>query len=259
MRALSALAIAILVNACSEQPTTPAQPDATAALAGGTAPAGPAAPAGEEAAFIVTSAAVYRLPDEKAVDPKTNKPERAFAYLQRGESISALKQEGDWTQIKTNDDKVGWTKNANVLLAEGINLATVIDEVKTFSQPGFTYLVAGKTITPGSVLFVSKTKDTFSEVNYVGAYKTWVLNDKLIVDAREVEAARLVSRAKSLEKGNEGKSGKDKEENDKKIKETWDLAREQFGDTRLMTALNAAVPAPADAPTEAAAAPAETH
>lgn len=238
-----------LVAACTQggQNNAPSTPPANEPPTG--APAPTAQPeVKEQSAYLLYTAALLKQPsdDKKVKNPSTGKDESNWmASLYRGEEVTLLKQDGDWSQVRASDGKEGWMKSSSILSSEGVTVATVFDEAKTFSRPDF--LAPSKTvIAPGSLLYVIKKSkdDTFSEINYAGSSSVWVETGKLNSDGREVSAARVVSRARSLD-----------ERKDEQAKQYWELAKSQFGDTQVVQKTSAVPAAPAPAP-DAAPAPA---
>jgi hypothetical protein len=223
MRPLALCVVAVsLVSACSKKeavaPATPATAEPVAA----------AAPAGHEPeAFLLYSAVMNRQAsdDKKVKNEKTGREEANWmATLYRGEAVTLLGAQGDWSQVRSSDGNTGFIKSAALLASEGVTLVTVLDEVKTFTRPDF--LAPSKTvIAPGTLLFLLKKSkdDTFGEVNYRGTSSLWLEAGRLNLDGREVAAARVVSRARALEDGK-----------DEQAKQYWDVARTQFGDTQVV-------------------------
>jgi hypothetical protein len=86
---------------------------------------------------------------------------------------------------------------------------------------------------------VLKTKDQFTEVNHYGQASTWLLSEKLNTDSREIAAAKLLAKVRWL-----------KSKNDPSADTVMELAKTQFGDSRLVGMANpdASIGAPADAP-----------
>jgi hypothetical protein len=221
MRPLALCLALTVVSGCSSKPATP-----TPAQPGGEPTAVAAPVTHEQDAFLLYSAAMYRqASDEKKVkNEKTGREEfNWMATLYRGETVTVLGQQGDWSQVRSSDGNTGFLKSASILSAEGVGVATVLDEVKTFSRPDF--LAPSKTtIAPGTLLFlVKKSKDdTFGEVNYKGTSTLWLEAGRLNLDPREVAAARIVSRVRTLD------DAKDEQA------KYWDVARTQFGDTQVV-------------------------
>ncbi len=219
---------AVAFAACTEAATpeggeaAPTTPAPEAAMA-------PAAVPMEGPGFVTAVAPFRREPNEekKVNDPKTQKQVNNWlATLHRGEPVTLLKQQGEWSNVRASDESTGWIKTDRVIGATDVTLATLLEETKTFARPDFSALNSGRTLPPGSLLFVTKTKEPFSEVNVGGESKLWVLTEKLATETTEVEASRLVNKARWLD-----------EQKDPGAKEFWELARTNFGTTRLMQGL----------------------
>jgi hypothetical protein len=247
MRASTFLCVTLaLAPACKQ--SAPTEPSAEPGAAPAAAAAGTLTPATPEPAFVSANTGMRRAAsdDKNVPDPATNKPKPNYlATLYRGEQVAALKQEGDWIQIRASDDTVGWVKQDAVLLASGVSMATVLEEAKTFTRPDFSALNPAVTMIPGTLLFVTKSKEPFSEVNFKGSSKAWVLSEKLSVEPNEIEASRLINKARWLD-----------ERKDATAKDFWELARSKFATTKLMQQLggapaaDGAAPQPAAAPTQ---------
>lgn len=212
-----------------------------------TAAAAPTPAAERDGYILYTASMVKQATDDAGV--KNN----WLASLYRGEQITILETQGEFTKVRASDGKEGYIKAAAVLDGQGVTAATVLDVVKTFARPDF--LAPSKTvIAPGSLLYVVKKSkdDTFAEVNYRGTQTLWLEAGRLNADAKEVAAARIVSRARSLDEAKDAKSVE-------QAKQYWDVAKSQFGDTQVVQkALAPAAPtegAAAEAPTENPAAP----
>jgi hypothetical protein len=229
MRRFSLLlfAVASLATGCKESaPTEPAE--------GGTeqeAVDKQAAPAAEpEQAYLTSITGLRRqATEDRKVTSEDGKPVRNWqTTLFRGEELNVLEVEGEWARGKASDDSEGWVKKEFLLPTEGVQVATVFEEIKTFSRPDLLALNSSLTLEPGSLLFVLKTKDQFTEVNRFGQRTTWVLSEKLNTEAAEVSAAKLLAKAKWLD-----------DKKDPSAAQVLDLARTQFGGTRLVGMLEA--------------------
>lgn len=186
----------------------------------------PAAFSSEDPGVVTITTSFKREPnDEKKVqDPKSGKQVNNYlALLYRGEKVVLLKQQGDFIQARASDEEIGWIKTSAVLPATNLTVATMHEEIKTFARPDFAALNTSRVLEAGALLFVTKTKEPFSEVNYAGTQTAWVLTDKLTTDTNEVEAARLVAKARNLD-----------EKKDAAAKQFWELAKNNFGSTKLM-------------------------
>lgn len=179
--------------------------------------------------YITQIAIVRRQPVEaKEVESADGKKRVAnwVATLSRGEQISVLESQRDWFHVRTSDEKTGWVKSDNVLLASNVTMATVANSVRIFSRPDLLALNGSKAIEPGTLLFAIRTKDQFSEVNLAGNTTGWVLTDVLMTAPREVDAAKLLHRARFL-----------KARNDPAADGLLELAKTHFADTHLVQTL----------------------
>jgi hypothetical protein len=241
--------IATVIAGCAKEgaDTTAQDPNAIPAPVAPTE--APAPPISEQPAFVTATTTLRRSAseDKKVADPQTNKQVANYlTTLLRGEQVTMLEQRGEYMKVRASDESQGFVKSDSVLPATGVTLATNLEELKTFSRPDFSALNTQKMLPVGQLLFVTKTKEPFSEVNFAGDKKLWLLTEKLSSDSNEVEASRLVNRARSLE-----------ERKDPSAKEFWELAKSKFGTTLLVQQLsqtptaNAGAPEPTVPPTGA--------
>ncbi|MBI5507383.1 MAG: SH3 domain-containing protein [Deltaproteobacteria bacterium] len=241
-RSLLLFLLAFAVAACTKDEAVAPTPDNRPSPAA-TAPAAPV-PAGEpEQALVTAVTSLKREPNDAAkVDAADGKKVSNWvATLYRGEQVTVLKVQDDWAAIKASDESTGWMKKTDLLPNEGTSLATVFETVKTFNRPDLLALNAARTIESGTLLFVVKTKDQFSEVNFQGKATAWVLSEKLNMDVNEIAAAKLVNKIRWL-----------KAKKDPAADQFLELARSQFGGSRLVTMFDEAAKAGTE-PGEAAA------
>jgi SH3-like domain-containing protein len=226
---------------------TPA-PD-TAAPTNNVLPVTPRPSQAGEQAFVTGVTAVRRAnTDDKQVDDPKKPGKKLNNYittLHRGEQVQVVSVEGDWAQVRSSDEKEGWTKKDALLPSEGVTMVTTLDEAKTFDRPDLLALNAKRKVAPGALVYAMRTKDQFSEVNLGGTSTAWVLTSNLVSEQREVDAAKLLNKARWLT-----------EHKDATAADLMDLAKKEYGDTKVMQALAAAeaaapAPAPAPAPTPA--------
>jgi hypothetical protein len=185
------------------------------------------------AAYFTQLTVVRRAPNEaRDVDDGTGRKRRLVNVLTsvyRGEQATVLKAQGDWLQVRLSDAMQGWVK-ANTVVTEAagkkIEMATVFEVTKTFTRPDLLALSAGRLLEPGSLLFVLRQIDQFSEVNTAGTAQAWVLSDLLSQDTQEVQAAKLLGRAKALADRHDANSAVPLE-----------LAKSHYATTRLVQAL----------------------
>jgi hypothetical protein len=180
-------------------------------------------------AFVTQTALVRReAKDTKDVEvPGSKKRLSNFtATLYRGEQVEVVQTSEDWVEVRTSDEKTGWLKLDNVLRAEGVEMATVVNAAKVFTRPDLLAFNGARTIMPGTLLFALRIKDQFSEVNLGGGTSGWVLTDVLVKDKREVDVAKLINKARLL-----------KDRNDPSADGLLDLAKAHFADTHLVQTL----------------------
>ena len=213
------------------------------------------------AAFSGASQIVRRQPVEakEVEDPggRKKKLPNLVASVLRGEQITVIERQGDWARVRLSDGKAGWVKNDNVIDAPRTVLATNLERIKTFLRPDLLALNAPTQLEAGSLLFLMRTKDQFSEVDTGATNTVWVLSAQITSDAQEVAAAKLINRARILQ-----------QRNDPAAEAALDLAKTHLGLTRLVQTLllppppasptpdpNQAPPADANAPSAPTAPP----
>lgn len=186
-----------------------------------------------ESAFVTGVAGVRRVASEdKMVDDEKKPGKKISNYittLARGEQVQVLKVDGDWAQVRSSDEKEGWIRKDTLLPSEGVTMATTLDEAKTFDRPDLLALNAKRKVGAGALIYVVRNKDQFSEVNLGGTNTVWVLTSGLIADQREVDAAKLLNKARYLT-----------ERKDAGATDLLDLAKKEYGDTQVMKAYSAA-------------------
>ncbi len=203
-----------------------------------------------ELAFVASPSPLRREPTDDTkvgdVNDPTKKVTNFLTTLQRGETVQVFRVEKEWARIKASDESPGWIKKDALVPAEGVSLATVLEPTKTFNRPDLVALIPNRLLEPATLLLITKTKEQFSEVNVKGQQTTWILSESLAIDVDEVGAAKLLSKAKSLQ-----------EKKDPGANELLDLAKSKFSNTKLIQKLTAplesegsqAVPVPSTAPT----------
>jgi hypothetical protein len=172
--------------------------------------------------------------DDKKVDDGSGKQVSNWvATLYRGETVTVFGENpaGDWVNARLSDGAEGWLKADRVVAGAEVKVATLYEEGKTFRRPDLLALDTDKTIEPGSLLFVVQEKDQFSEVDYPrsgwNSNKAWTLTSELVEDPNEVEVAKVVAKIRHL-----------RAENSDDAKQLEELARSQFGSSRLIALLD---------------------
>jgi hypothetical protein len=214
-----AASLALLATGCKASRTAPA-PAAT--------PAAPA-PAAQPSAFVTAATVVRREPADaaKVRGPTGKDVPNTVALLQRGEAVTVLEAREDWLHVRTSDDQQGWLKSAAVLQGEGIVPATVLTPADVFDRPDLLAANARRRLDPGALLLVVKQRAPFSEVNVGGGPNAWVLTERLATGEREVSAAKLVEKARFLERS----------KRHEEAKQVLALAREHFAGVPIVDVL----------------------
>jgi len=240
IRRAAALAVLLLSAACRPSSGGPAAP-------AGTPPAtAAAAPASSAPAFVTAASPVRREPSEaaKVKGPDGKDVANFVALLHRGEQVTVVEAREEWVRIRTSDDREGWLKSSAVLQGDGLALATVLAPVDVFDRPDLLAANAKRKLDPGTLLVVVKAKAPFTEVNVSGTNNAWVLSERLASGDREVQVAKLVEKARWLERAKKHDEGL----------QVLALAREHFAGVELVDVLAAELgEAPAAAPVPAAA------
>jgi hypothetical protein len=242
------------LSACSggadqAQPMAPATATAAAPTAEAT-PSAPVAPKVEENAYVTGATGVRREPNEEKEipDPKAKGKKKtrsnAFMTLYRGEEVTITGIEGEWAKVRTSDEQEGWLKMSLLVRAADVTLGTVFTETKRFRRPDLLALNTDQSVEAGTLLYVLRSKDQFSEINLGGSQTTWVLSESLSTDSREVSAAKLYNKIRSMQKANDAGASK-----------LIELAKGQFADSKVLALLDA--PAAGAEAAAAAAAPSE--
>ncbi len=151
--------------------------------------------------FVTVLSTLRREP----VDQAQVKPEGArasvpngLALLHRGERVSFLEERGDWSRVRASDGMEGWLKGAVLLPASEVQEGTILVVAWAFDRPDLLAANARRKLDPGTLLFIRKTKDLFTEVDAGNGPPTWILTDRVTTKAADVEAAKVVEKARFL-------------------------------------------------------------
>ena len=239
------LLAALLAAACRPSPGGTAAPP-------GTPPSTAAAvPASAAPAFVTAASPVRREASDaaKVKGPDGKDVQNLVAFLHRGEQVTVVETREDWVRIRTSDDREGWLKSGAVMQGDGLAPATVLVPADVFDRPDLLAANAKRKLDPGTLLLVVKAKPPFTEVNVSGTGNAWVLSERLATGDREVQVAKLVEKARWLERY---------KKHDEAL-QVLALAREHFADVPLVdllaTELGEAAPAQAAGTPPAGAAP----
>jgi hypothetical protein len=184
------LAVALLAG-CSREPRAPL------AL-----PAAPPESAVDGALRIVTALSPLRA---EPPDPPRGKNEKArgrapaiLATLHRGERVTLLETRGDQARVRASDGTEGWLRAGVLLPAGEAREGTVLVAALVFDRPDLLAVNAARKLEPGTLLFVRKSRDLFTEVDAGPGASAWVLTDRVTTEASDVAAAKLVEKARWL-------------------------------------------------------------
>lgn len=179
--------------------------------------------------YVVYTTVLKREASEKPKvdDGKGKQVANWLATLYRGERVTIGKEEGDYIQAKTSGEVEGWTKKASLLIAPDVTEATVLEATDAFDRPDLLALNAKKKVNPGTLLFVVKNREQFSEVNASGAATIWVLNGRLSTDQNEIAVAKLLAKARSLKDSAKAEGAAD----------LVNLAKSNFASAKLVTVM----------------------
>lgn len=232
--AVAALALFTVASCSKDKPLEELRPlEATpaaepSAAAPGLAPAARPSQAGEQA-YVTGVAAVRRSNSEdKQVDDPAKPGKKVNNYittLHRGEQVQVVKVDGDWAQVRSSDEKEGWVKKDALLPSDGVTMVTVLEDTKTFDRPDLLALNPKRKVSGGALIYALRAKDQFSEINLGGQSTAWVLTSTLLSEQREVDAAKLLNKARYLT-----------DHKDASAADLLDLARKEYGDTKIMQA-----------------------
>jgi hypothetical protein len=227
--------------ACDSKKETATPPAAVVPPpANGTAPTAAPAAAAPSAApttgFVVFTTVLKREGSDapKVADAKGKQVANWLATLYRGERVTIGKEEGEYIQAKTSGEVEGFVKKSSLLIAPDVSEATVIDATDAFDRPDLLALNSKKKINPGTLLFVVKNREQFSEVNASGASTIWVLNGKITTDANEIAVAKLLAKARSLKDAKKGEG----------VADLVGLAKSNFAEAKLVAVMETELAAP---------------
>ncbi|MEN0066239.1 MAG: hypothetical protein AAGA48_29130 [Myxococcota bacterium] len=181
---------------------------------------------------------------ERKIDDPDNPGKRISTYvatIYRGNDLTVVETKDDFVRVTLQDGSgnEGWIKGSRVTTADGAKLATVKEEVKTFSRPDLLSLNTTMKLAPGSVLVVTQSQGKFVEVDYPksqwSSASTWVLADTVVEGEDDVAAAQLISKVLYV-----------REDSAEKAKPLEELAREQFAGNALLNLLDPPEPEPSE-------------
>lgn len=200
--------------------------------------------------FVTVLSTLRRAPSEQArVKSAGSKVlvSNSLAVLHRGEQVSVLEKRDDWSRVRASDGEEGWLKSTVLAPASEVEEGTVLQVAWAFDRPDLLAANARRKLEPGTLLFIRKTKDLFTEVDAGPGPSTWILTEWVTTQPDDVAAAKLLEKARYLLR-----NGRPDE-----ARELLALLRSQSPDSPLVPVLAAELgeTPPAGAPPEGATAP----
>lgn len=202
--------------------------------------------------YIVGQTALRKAPsDDKKIPDPENPGKQVSNFISggsfnRGELVTILGEDGEWSNVRASDGKEGWIKTNRMVKGEDLKVGTLYTEGKVFQRPDLLALDSTKKIEAGSLIFLLEEKDQFASVDYprsgASSTKGWTLKSDLVFEASEIEVAKLIGRIRQL-----------RADNNPEAKMVEELARSQFAGSQLLTLLDT----PEEPATDATDAPTE--
>ena len=194
---LAATAAASLLPGCSRE----GRPGKLNLPADGGVSEPPADPASR---YVTVLSTLRREPTEQArmkpgAGSKTQAP-NAITLLHRGERVTLVEGRDEWSRVRASDGEEGWMKSASLLPASQVQEGTVLVVAWAFDRPDLLAANARRKLEPGTLLFIRKTKDLFTEVDAGPGQSTWLLTDRVTTLPGDVAAAKLVEKARFLQR-----------------------------------------------------------
>jgi SH3-like domain-containing protein len=203
---LAALAPILLVAPACSRDGRPARLDLPADV-------GAASPAPDPALRFVTSLSTLRRePSEQArvkVEGAKTPQQNSLTVLHRGERVSLLEPRGDWARVRGSDGVEGWLRGSVLAPADSVQEGTLLVVAWAFDRPDLLAVNAKRKLDPGTLLFIRKTRDLFTEVDAGPGPNVWLLTDRVSTRPGDVDAAKLVEKARFLARSNRPEEARD--------------------------------------------------
>ena len=175
---------------------------------------------------------------DKRIDDPDNPGKRIGTYVAtvyRGNALSVVETQEEFVRVLLEDGSgnEGWLQSKRVTTADAAKLATIKEEVRTFSRPDLLSINTSdeSKLKPGSVLIVLQEQGKFFEVDYPRSQwssdETYVLAENLVMNEDDIAAAQLITKALYM-----------RDDDPEKAKPIIELAREQFAGNSLLTLLD---------------------
>lgn len=196
LAALAAITLASVLPACNRD----GRPGKLNLPTGGSVPEASVDPA---LRFVTALSTLRREPGDQArTKGAAGRPAvaNALAVLHRGERVTLLEARDDWSRVRASDGEEGWMKSGVLAPASEVQEGTVLVVAWAFDRPDLLAANARRKLDPGTLLFVRKTKDLFTEVDAGPGPVTWILTDRVTLQPGDVAAAKLVEKARYLQR-----------------------------------------------------------
>ena len=162
--------------------------------------------------FVTGLSTLRREPVEQArvkVEGSKAPQPNSLALLHRGERVSLLEPRGDWARVRASDGVEGWVRGAALAPADSVQEGTLLVAAWAFDRPDLLAVNAKRKLEPGTLLFIRKTKDLFIEADAGPGPNVWVLTDRVSTSPGDVEAAKLVEKARYLARNSRPEEARD--------------------------------------------------
>jgi len=203
---LSAALVASLLSGCSRE----GRPGKLNLPADGGVSEPPAYPASR---YVTALSTLRREPTEQArVKPAAGSKTlvaNSIAILHRGERVTLVEGRDDWSRVRASDGEEGWLRSASLLPASQVQEGTVLVVAWAFDRPDLLAANARRKLEPGTLLFIRKTRDLFTEVDAGPGPSTWILTDRVTTLPGDVAAAKLVEKARFLQRNDRPDEARD--------------------------------------------------
>jgi hypothetical protein len=149
---------------------------------------------------LTTSTSLRRTPSDapRAKGDGKAPPSGALAFLHRGERVTFLAAQGDWSQVRASDGQQGWLRSSVLLSAAEVTEGTVLATAWAFDRPDLLAVNARRKVEPGTLLLVLKARELFSEVDLGQGAGAWVLTEGITTRPEDVRASRLLEKTRWL-------------------------------------------------------------
>ncbi len=161
----------------------------------------PDPPVDGAARFVTALSTLRREPTEQSRVKSAGSKSlvaNALATLHRGERVGLIESRDGWSRVRASDGGEGWLKSTVLAPVSEVREGTVLLEAWAFDRPDLLAANARRKLEPGTLLFIRKARDLFTEVDAGPGPSTWILTDRLTTQPADVEASKIVEKARFL-------------------------------------------------------------